>query len=80
MLTVEFDPEVIDLIDGGPAALPELIVMELYRRGIISSGRGAELMHHDRLSFIQRASSLGIPAIRVSGGELDEELRILHSL
>jgi len=33
----------------------EMIVLELYRRGTISSGRAAELLGMDRIDFIQHA-------------------------
>ena len=34
----------------------EMIVFELYRRGLVSSGKAAELLGIPRLEFIQRAS------------------------
>ena len=39
----------------------EMIVLELYRRGTISSGRAAELLGMDRIDFIQHevAASTG---------------------
>jgi predicted HTH domain antitoxin len=61
-------------------AAREVIVMELYRRGKISSGRGAELLGLSRLDFIQRASDLGIPYLRVNADDLDRELRLGRSL
>ena len=39
----------------------ELIVLELYRQGKISSGKAAELIGMPRIAFIQHASTLGIP-------------------
>ena len=36
----------------------EMIVLELYRRGSISSGRAAELLAIPRLDFIRHASRL----------------------
>jgi predicted HTH domain antitoxin len=39
----------------------ESIVLELYRRGEISSGKAAELVGLPRTAFIQHASALGIP-------------------
>ena len=42
----------------------EMIVLELYRRGIISSGKAAMLLDVSRIEFIQRASVLGIPYFR----------------
>ena len=39
----------------------ELIVLELYRQGKVSSGKAAELAGMPRIAFIQHASDLGIP-------------------
>ena len=39
----------------------ELIVLELYRSGTISSGKAAQLLGMSRLEFIQYASRLDIP-------------------
>jgi predicted HTH domain antitoxin len=39
----------------------EMIVLELYRRRKISSGKAAELLGMQRIDFIQHASRLGIP-------------------
>jgi predicted HTH domain antitoxin len=52
----------------------EMIVFELYRRGLISSGKGAELMGISRLDFIQRASDLGIPYFRFTDDEWKAEV------
>lgn len=58
----------------------EMIVLELYRRRTISSGRAAELLGVDQFSFVRRASSLGIPYFDLTEEELAEELRVLRSL
>ena len=63
----------------GRAAL-ELIVLELYRRGKVSSGRGAELLGMSRLGFIQHASGLGIPYLRLDENELEREMELGRSL
>lgn len=42
-------------------AARELIVLELYRRGTISSGKAAHLLDMSRFEFIRHASRLGIP-------------------
>lgn len=52
----------------------ELIVLELYRQGRISSGKAAELLGLPRFTFIQYASSLGIPFFDMSGQELQSDL------
>jgi len=47
----------------------ELIVLELYRRGMISSGKAAELLEMSRWAFIHHASQLGIPYFSMSEDE-----------
>jgi hypothetical protein len=84
VLSLTLDDDLADLLGDGPlpadqAAL-ELIVMELYRRGKISSGRGAEILQLSRLDFIRAASALGIPYIRLTEAELEQELRTGRSL
>jgi predicted HTH domain antitoxin len=46
-----------------------MIVLELYRRNVISSGKAAEMLGVPRLDFIQRASELGIPYFRLTEDE-----------
>lgn len=52
----------------------EMIVLELYRRGLISSGKAAALLGVRRLDFIQRAAELGIPYFRFSENEWQAEV------
>lgn len=58
----------------------EMIVLELYRRGTISSGKAAELLGMHRLDFIQHASRLGIPYFALAEDEWDAEMSSLESL
>ena len=58
----------------------ELIVLELYRMGRISSGRGAAALGMSRVDFIQHASDLGIPYLRVTADDLDNEIEVGRSL
>ena len=51
----------------------ELIVLELYRRGAISSGKAAQLLGMSRLEFIQYASRLGIPYFSMAEDEWKNE-------
>ncbi len=44
-----------------PQLINEMITVELYRRGIISSGKAAQFLNMSRLEFIHYASRLGIP-------------------
>jgi predicted HTH domain antitoxin len=54
-------------------AASEMIVLELYRRGGISSGNAGELLGMPRLDFIRHASELGIPAIDMTAEEWEQE-------
>lgn len=58
----------------------ELIVLELYRRGTISSGKAAEVLGIDRFDFIRQASALGIPFFKYTEEEWQEEMRVVDEL
>lgn len=60
-------------------AAREMIVLELYRRGAISSGKAAELVGMPRLDFIRHASHLGIPNIDMTGDEWEAEKATLEA-
>ena len=55
-------------------AAREMIVLELYRRHIISSGKAAEVLGMQRFDFVRRASDLGIPFFDMTEDELQEDL------
>lgn len=55
-------------------AARELIVLELYRQGELSSGKAAELLGLEREDFIRQASAQGIPYFQLRGEELRREL------
>lgn len=50
-------------------AVVELIVLELYRRGALSSGKAAEMLDMTRFEFVRHASRLGIPFLDLSEQE-----------
>ena len=54
-------------------AAREFIVLELYRRGAISSGKAAQLLGMSRVEFIQHASRLGIPYYAMTEDEWKTE-------
>jgi predicted HTH domain antitoxin len=58
----------------------EMIVLELYRRGTISSGKAAELLGMERIDFIKHASRLGIPYIDMTEDEWAAEKAASESL
>lgn len=57
-----------------------MIVLELYRRGTISSGKAAELLGMQRIDFIKHASRLGIPYIDMTEDEWAAEKAASESL
>lgn len=75
---VQLDEDLVELLEElhRPArrAARELIVLELYRLGEISSGKAAELLGVGREEFIRRASEQGIPYFQLQGDELQREL------
>ncbi len=60
-------------------AAREMIVLELYRRGSLSSGRAAELLGMPRMDFIHYASHLGIPYIDMTKDEWESEKAVLDA-
>ena len=54
----------------------ELIVLELYRQGELTSGKAAQLLGLDleREDFIRQASAQGIPYFQLRGEDLRREL------
>ena len=58
----------------------EMIVLELYRRGTISSGKAAELLGMPRIDFIKHASRLGIPFCDMTDAEWEAEKAALKDL
>lgn len=53
----------------------EFVVLEMYRRGHISSGKAADLLSMSRWAFIEYASRLGIPFLDMTTDEWEAELR-----
>ena len=58
--------------------IKEAAVLELYREGKISSGKAAEILGMDRFEFIRYAGKKGIPYIRMTSEELEEEVKLLE--
>lgn len=61
-------------------AARELIVLELYRRGAISSGRAAELLGMEQFAFVRYASGLGIPFFDMTTEEWEAELARIQAV
>lgn len=80
-VTLELDESLTSLLkltnEPVESAAREMIVLELYRRHVISSGKAAEVLGIQRFDFIRRASGLGIPFFDMTEDELDEDLQQL---
>lgn len=58
----------------------EIIVLDLYRRHVISAGRAAEILHRDKWEFIRWSGSLGIPYFDMTPEEWERELRAIEKV
>lgn len=82
-VTCDLQPELMAILRelGEPAPMvKECVVIELYRRGLLSSGKAAELLGMNRVAFIHYTGRLGIPFFRMTGDEWEEEARQAQEL
>jgi predicted HTH domain antitoxin len=83
-VNIPLDSELAGLLQmyGKPVgeSARELIVLELYRQGKISSGRAGELLGMARFSFVQYASQLGISYFDMTEEEWQAELAQVRKL
>jgi predicted HTH domain antitoxin len=84
VVRVQLDQDLVELLEElqRPAkqAARELIVLELYRQGEVSSGRAAQLLGKEREEFIRYASEKGIPYFQLDSDALRRELDTLKKL
>ena len=76
MRTVELEDDVAALLESEQPlerAARETIVMDLFRRGKVSTGRACELLGLDRTAFAKRAADLGIPYFLMSKEDWEAE-------
>jgi predicted HTH domain antitoxin len=81
-VTVELERELAGLFHpafGRPEdRIKEYLVLELYRRREVSSGKAAELLDMEHVEFIRYASRLGIPFLDMDEQELKDEIRTVR--
>ena len=84
VIELKLDARLLDQVQllGRPLeeTVPELIVLELYRRGQLSSGKAAELLNMGRFEFIRYASRLGLPFFDLTESEWKAEVEGLGDL
>jgi predicted HTH domain antitoxin len=77
-LILELESELLDFLaqlnQPVEKTAREMIIMDLFRRGVISGGKASELLDIPRLQFIKRASALGIPYLRFTEEEWEDEI------
>ncbi len=78
MATISLGDDLLAVLPGAYPAVDdqvrELVILELYRRRTISSGKAAELLRMDREAFVQHAGRLGIPYLDLDDLELAREI------
>jgi predicted HTH domain antitoxin len=84
MRTVTLDDELAALLEQTQQPLEratrEAVVLDLYRRRILSSGKAAELLGMPRFDFVWYGSDLGIPYFRMTKEEWEAEQAAADSL
>ena len=84
MINIPLDSELAGLLRMFDRPLKdtarELLILELYRQGKISSGKAAELVGMPRIAFIQHASDLGIPFFDMTEEEWRAEVDQVRKL
>ena len=82
MRTVELEDDVAALLESEQPlerAARETIVMDLFRRGKVSTGRACELLGLERTTFARRAAHLGIPYFLMSKEDWEAEKATLDA-
>lgn len=81
-IQISFPSEILDRLSttyqDSADLIKEAAILELYREGKISSGKAAEILEMERFEFIRYAGMKGIPFIRITPEELEEEVKILE--
>jgi predicted HTH domain antitoxin len=82
MRTVVLDDEIAALLEREKPldqAARETIVMDLFRRRKISSGKACELLSLERMDFVRRAGELGVPVYLTTEEEWEREKATIDS-
>ena len=82
MRTVELEDDVAALLESEQPlerAARETIVMDLFRRGKVSTGRACELLGLERMAFVRRANELGVPVHLTTGEDWARDLATLEA-
>jgi len=76
-ITIDLEEDLVALLHRSnqplQSAVRELVVLELYRQGVVSSGKAAQRLNMGRWEFIQHAARLGIPYFDMTVDEWKDE-------
>jgi predicted HTH domain antitoxin len=79
-IQIDVDDDVTKLLGDSPEQISrhalEIIVLDLYRRHELSSGRAAELLGLDWMTFIRWSGERGIPFLDMTPEEWQAEVRV----
>lgn len=83
-LPLAIQDDLAAVLSGGEQSMStaalELMALELYRRGSISSGKAAEWLGTSKQDFLQHASRLGIAVIQMTDDEWQHEAALARTL
>ena len=82
MRTVTLDEDLAALIEGEKSldeGTREALVMDLFRRRKVSTGKACELLGIDRLDFIRRANEHNVPVYLTTEKEWEADLAALDA-
>jgi predicted HTH domain antitoxin len=82
MRTIALDDELAALLEKEKPldqAAREALVMDLFRRRKISTGKACELLSLERMDFIRRADELGVPVYLTTEREWEADLATLDA-
>jgi predicted HTH domain antitoxin len=82
MRTVTLDDELAALLEAEKPldeATREVVVMGLFRRGKISTGKACELLKLDQTAFIRRANEHNVPVYLATEKEWEADLSALDA-
>ncbi|HSD29309.1 MAG TPA: UPF0175 family protein [Vicinamibacteria bacterium] len=82
MRTVVLDDELAALVEKEQTldqATREALVMDLFRRRKISTGKACDLLRLDRMDFVRRAAELSVPVYLTTEEEWEREKATVDS-
>ena len=82
MRTIALDDDMAALIEGErplDEATREALVMDLYRRGKVSTGKACELLGLDRMAFLHRANEHNVPVYLTTEKGWEADLATLEA-